>query len=217
MNRRRCGESERAVAAGSRIRGAIADHGSFVRAAEHWRVAQPSLSAQVRKLEAWLGIAVFERTTRRVIITAEGNAFVEQARRVLAEARHLLTIVQHSHQPFGGVLRVAAISTLVPYTFPRILPALRKNYPGLRLVLSEGLTNELVPKLVDGEVDAVLLSLPHSDPSVDVDVVRYWRARRVRQKRSFGFVIHWILLKWKRLQRDCHFRSYGRMTRALFD
>jgi LysR family hydrogen peroxide-inducible transcriptional activator len=145
---------------------AIADHGSFVRAAEHCRVAQPSLSAQVRKLEGWLDIVIFERTTRRVIVTAEGGAFIEQARRVLAEARLLFAIAQRSDKPFGGALRLAAISTLGPYLFPRILPAFRKKYSGLTLVLSEGLTGELVPKLVDGEIDAVLLSLPQADPAL---------------------------------------------------
>jgi LysR family hydrogen peroxide-inducible transcriptional activator len=145
---------------------AIADHGSFVRAAEHCRVAQPSLSAQVRKLESWIGIAIFERTTRRVLVTAEGQAFIEQARRVLTEARLLFTIALRSDEPFGGSLRLAAISTLGPYLFPRILPGLRKNYPNLGLVLSEGLTGDLVPKLIEGGIDAVLLSLPQTDPAL---------------------------------------------------
>ena len=147
---------------------AIADHGSFVRAAEHCRVAQPSLSAQVRKLESWIGIAIFERTTRRVLVTAEGQAFIEQARRVLTEARLLFTIARRSDEPFGGSLRLAAISTLGPYLFPKILPGLRKKYPNLGLVLSEGLTGDLVPKLIDGEIDAVLLSLPQTDPALAI-------------------------------------------------
>jgi LysR family transcriptional regulator, hydrogen peroxide-inducible genes activator len=147
---------------------AIADHGSFVRAAEHCRVAQPSLSAQVRKLETWLGIVIFERTTRRVIVTVDGNSFIEQARRVLAEARLLFTIAQRSDAPFGGSLRLAAISTLGPYLFPRILSGLKRKYPDLSLVLSEGLTGELVPKLIDGQIDALLLSLPQSDSSVNL-------------------------------------------------
>ena len=145
---------------------AIADHGSFVRAAEHCRVAQPSLSAQVRKLEASLGIVIFERTTRRVIVTIEGKSFVEQARRVLAEARLLVTVAQRSDEPFGGSLRLAAIATLGPYLFPRILPGIRKKYPNLALVLSEGQTAELVAKLIDGEIDVVLLSLPQIDPAL---------------------------------------------------
>jgi LysR family transcriptional regulator, hydrogen peroxide-inducible genes activator len=147
---------------------AVADHGGFVRAAEHCRVAQPSLSAQVRKLESWLGLAIFERTTRRVLITPEGQAFVEQARRVLNEARLLFTIAQRSDRPFGGSLRLAAIATLGPYLFPRVLAALHKKYPKLGLVLSEGLTRELVRQLIDGEIDAVLLSLPHSDPAIEI-------------------------------------------------
>lgn len=131
-----------------------------IRAAEHCRVTQPSSSAQVRKLEAWLGIVIFERNTRRAIVTADGRSIVGQARRVLAEVRLLFTIVQRSGKPFGGMLRLAAISTLGPYLFPRILPTLRAKYPDLSLVLSEGLTGDLVPKLVEGEVDAVILSLP---------------------------------------------------------
>lgn len=147
---------------------AIVDYGSFVRAAERCRVAPPSLSAQVRKLEANLGTIIFERTTRRVILTAEGKAVIDQARRVLAEARLLLTLTDRPNESFGGALRLAAIATLGPYIFPRILPALRGKYPNLGLVLSEGLTSELVPKLIAGEADAVLLSLPLSDPALAV-------------------------------------------------
>src|ERR1700758_596804 len=88
---------------------AIADHGNFVRAAEHCRVAQPSLSSQVRKLETLLGVTIFERTTRRVLITPDGRDFIEQARRVLAEARVLFSIARKSEEPFGGSLRLAAI------------------------------------------------------------------------------------------------------------
>jgi len=149
---------------------AVADHGGFLRAAERCRVAQPSLSAQVRKLESWLGLTIFERTTRRVLVTPEGQAFVEQARRVLNEARLLFTIAQQSDKPFGGSLRLAAIATLGPYLFPRILAALRKDTK-LGLVLSEGLTGELVRLLIDGEIDAVLLSLPHSDPALAIEPI----------------------------------------------
>lgn len=71
----------------------------------------------------WLGIVIFERNTRRVIVTADGRSVVGQARRVLAEARLLFTIVQRSGKSFGGMLRLAAISTLGPYLFP----SLRRN------------------------------------------------------------------------------------------
>jgi LysR family hydrogen peroxide-inducible transcriptional activator len=150
---------------------AIADHLSFVRAAEQCRVAQPSLSAQVRKLESWLGLTIFERTTRRVLITPEGQQFVDQARKVLQEARQLFMVARNTAAPFGGSLRLAAISTLGPYLFPRILARLRTDYPDLTLVLGEGLTDDLLAKLNEGELDAVLLSLPQSDPSLAVAAI----------------------------------------------
>jgi LysR family hydrogen peroxide-inducible transcriptional activator len=145
---------------------AVADLGSFVRAAEHCNVSQPSLSAQVRKIEAWLGRPVFERTTRRVFETAAGELFIQQARRVLSEARMLRTVAESADRPFGGTLRLSAISTLGPYLFPKILSDLRVAYPELTLVLGEGLTDPLLARLRNGELDAVLVSDFNSDPAL---------------------------------------------------
>ena len=139
---------------------AIAEHGSFIRAAEICGVAQPSLSSQVRKLEGWLGITIFERTTRRVVVTAEGQKFVEQAKKVLAEARTLLALAGGADGPFGGSLRLAAIATLGPYLFPRLVGSFKRDFPRLKLSLGEGLTDQLIERLITGELDAVLLSLP---------------------------------------------------------
>src|ERR1700757_1279487 len=83
---------------------AVADHGSFVKAAEQCRVAQPSLSVQVSKLEARLKTVIFERTTRRVLVTPEGQQLIRQMRRILLEARALLTLACGSGRPFGGRL-----------------------------------------------------------------------------------------------------------------
>lgn len=145
---------------------AVADHGSFVRAAETCNVSQPSLSAQIRKLESGLGLTIFERTTRRVLVTTRGQTFIAQARRVLAEARLLLTISPPDGQKFGGTLRLAAIATLGPYFFPRVLRALRAEYAETSLILGEGFTADLVRKLSDGELDAALLSLPLPDAAL---------------------------------------------------
>ncbi len=146
----------------------VGEHGSFIKAAETCGVAQPSLSSQVRKLEAWMGFAIFERTTRRVIVTPDGQRFIEQARRVLAEARSLLSIARGTNTPFGGELRLAAIATLGPYFFPRILGAFKNDYPEMRLILGEGLTDDLVDRLATGELDAVLLSLPQDQKRLTI-------------------------------------------------
>lgn len=141
---------------------ALADQRSFGKAAVQCRVSQPALSTQIRKLEAFLGITLFERTTRRVLVTPAGDSVVQQARRVLEEAAKLTTMTHGPVLPFGGQLKIAAISTLGPYLFPRIFGPLRRLYPTIAIVPSEGLTHELVTALAKGSVDAVLLSLPVS-------------------------------------------------------
>jgi LysR family transcriptional regulator, hydrogen peroxide-inducible genes activator len=142
---------------------AVAEHGSFVRAAEQCHVAQPSLSAQVGKLEARLGAVIFERTTRRVLVTSEGEKLLAQMRKVLAESRALLAMATRPDLPFTGTLRLSAIETAGPYLFPRVVPALRAQYPGVMLILGEGRTANLVSALLAGDLDAVLLSLPSSE------------------------------------------------------
>jgi LysR family transcriptional regulator, hydrogen peroxide-inducible genes activator len=141
----------------------VADKGSFVAAARHCNVSQPSLSSQVRKIEAWANGEIFERTSRRVMLTSRGTRFVEQARRVLEDARRLMEIAGAEDRPFGGTLRLFAISTLGPYLFPKALSALRKRLPGITLVLREDLTEVLTSLLRVGDCDCLLMSLPVDD------------------------------------------------------
>jgi LysR family transcriptional regulator, hydrogen peroxide-inducible genes activator len=145
---------------------AVADFGSFVKAAEHCHVAQPSLSVQVSKLESRLGTVIFERTTRRLILTPDGHLLIEQMRRILGEGRALLTLARRSDKPFGGTLRLSAIATLGPYYFPHVLPILRAKYPALALVLGEGQTDALVAALLQGQLDAVLMAAPVIEPGL---------------------------------------------------
>ncbi|MBK1842617.1 LysR family transcriptional regulator [Azospirillum sp. YIM B02556] len=139
---------------------AVAELRHFGRAAERCAVSQPSLSAQIRKLEEALGLSLFERTSRKVLLTPRGEAVVAQARTVLEEARRLLALADGSEGALTGRLRLAAIHTLGPYLFPHILPPLRKAWPELTLILSEGRTDSLLEDLRDGRLDAVLLALP---------------------------------------------------------
>jgi len=148
---------------------AVADRASFVAAAEHCHVSQPSLSSQIRKVESWLGAPIFERTSRRVILTSTGARFIEQARRVLAEARLLRPLGQSPQLPFGGTLHLSAIATLGPYFFPRILKPLKAHYANVNFVLGEGLTDVLLAGLRDGDLDAALLSPPVNDAGLEAD------------------------------------------------
>lgn len=142
---------------------AVADHRHFGRAAERCGVSQPSLSAQIRKLEDLLGIPLFERTSRRVLPTAQGEAVIRQARTVLEEAQRLIALARGAEGAFAGPLTLGAIQTLGPYLFPHVLSPIRKNFPEVQLSLAEGRTEGLLADLRDGRVDAVFLSLPAED------------------------------------------------------
>lgn len=146
---------------------AVADEGHFGRAAERCNVSQPTLSVQVRKLEDTLGLVLFERSNRRVLLTEAGQAIVRQARTVLAEAQRLLALATEGRgSPLTGRLALAAIQTLGPYFFPLVLRPLRLAFPLLSLALSESRTADIVEGLRDGRIDAALVSLPLSHGSL---------------------------------------------------
>ena len=139
---------------------AVAEEGQVARAAERCHVGQPTLSTQLKKLEATLGVQLFERGPRGLKPTAAGAPIIAQARVVLEEAAKLRTLARATQDPMAGALRVGAIPTLGPYLLPHLLPAIRKSYPKLRLLLSESLTAQLLEALHAHTLDAALLALP---------------------------------------------------------
>lgn len=139
---------------------AVGQERHFGRAAERCHVSQAALSEQVRKLESVLGVALFERTKRRVEPTARGVEILRAAESLLAEARHLLESARRSAEPLTGTLRLGAIATLGPYYLPSVLRESRTLFPRLDLHLSEGRTLQLLDELRRGELDAALVALP---------------------------------------------------------
>src|SRR5688572_13774009 len=134
----------------------VADQLHFGKAAESCHVSQPALSMQIRKIEDFLGLQLFERTNRNVVITPTGEAVARQARIVLEEAQKIATLAQTRGEPLSGALRLGAIATLGPYLMPHLLGPLRRHFPKLELLMKEGLTDELIEDLRDGALDAVL-------------------------------------------------------------
>jgi len=138
---------------------AIADLGSFHRAARACGVSQPGLSAQIRQLEALLELPLLERDRRRVLLTAAGEEIARRARAVLAEVQGLVESARTLQRPLCGTLRLGVIPTVAPYLLPRVLPRVRRRHPELRLRLLEAQTGELVAALGRGELDVLLLAL----------------------------------------------------------
>lgn len=138
---------------------AVAEELSFRRAAERCRVSQPSLSAQLAELEEALGVQLFERDRRRVLLTAAGREIVERARRVLVEVDDLGEVAKRWADPLSGTLRVGVIPTISPYLLPSAARALRRKLPKLAIAWVEDKTSDLMRGLDAGELDAALVAL----------------------------------------------------------
>ena len=139
---------------------ALAETRHFGRAAQRCNVSQPTLSAQVRKLEEFLGVTLVERRPRRLALTAAGEAVVERARRMLQDADDIRSLARASQDPLSGQLKVGLIPTLGPYLLPRIAPKLSRALPKLQLMLHEYQTAPLLDRVVKGELDLAILALP---------------------------------------------------------
>ncbi|HJS22153.1 MAG TPA: LysR substrate-binding domain-containing protein [Steroidobacteraceae bacterium] len=139
---------------------AVADERHFGRAARKSCVSQPTLSAQLRKLEDYLGVRLIERQPRRVALTEAGQQVVARARRILQESDEIVSMARHSGDPLTGTLKVAFIPTIGPYLLPRVAPRLRRALPKLKLLLFEHQTVLLLERLHAGAIDLGILALP---------------------------------------------------------
>jgi LysR family transcriptional regulator, hydrogen peroxide-inducible genes activator len=137
---------------------AVAEARSFRRAAEACHVSQPSLSQQVAGAERALGVRLFERDRRRVLVTAAGEGLLARARRVLVEADDLVEAAVRLSDPLSGTVRIGVIPTVGPYLLPRAAPRIRSALPKLAVVWEEDRTAPLVRRVSAGALDAALLA-----------------------------------------------------------
>jgi LysR family transcriptional regulator, hydrogen peroxide-inducible genes activator len=139
---------------------AVADERHFGRAAASCFVSQPTLSAQLKKLEQDLGVQLIERAPNNVTLTQPGEQIVARARRILEAGEEMVTLARSQRDPLAGRLRVALLPTIGPYLLPQVTPAIRKALPRLELRLYEYQTGALLEKLHAGELDVGILALP---------------------------------------------------------
>ena len=139
---------------------AIADHGSFRRAATALGISQPALTAQIQTVEALLGIQVFERDRRSVLITPAGEDIVGRAREALVAIDTVTDAARRRGEPLVGSLRLGVIPTVAPYWLPALLPSVRSRFPRLELILREDQTARLIIQLGSGQLDLAMVALP---------------------------------------------------------
>jgi len=143
---------------------AVADARHFGRAAERCFVSQPTLSAQLKKLEQYLGVRLIERQPNNVSLTDAGEQVVARARRILEASDEVVALARSHRDPLAGRLRLALLPTIGPYLLPRVSQAIRRAVPRLELRLYEYQTVPMLEKLKAGELDLGILALP-----VDLD------------------------------------------------
>jgi LysR family hydrogen peroxide-inducible transcriptional activator len=137
---------------------AIVEHEHFGRAAEACGISQPTLSVQVRRLEELLGVALFERTSRKVVPTAACERLIGHVRTAVAEADAIFAVASSLRNPLAGRLRLGIIPTLAPYLLPLVFAPLREALPGLEVEPWEDQTAALLDRLRAHELDAALLA-----------------------------------------------------------
>jgi LysR family hydrogen peroxide-inducible transcriptional activator len=139
---------------------AVADTRHFGRAAERCFVSQPTLSAQLKKLEDYLGVQLIERHPRRITLTEAGAQVVSHARRMLEASDEIVALTQMQRDPLVGRLRLAWLPTIGPYLLPLVAPRIRRKLPRLDLLLYEYQTGPMLERLQSGDIDVGILALP---------------------------------------------------------
>lgn len=139
---------------------ALTEAEHFGRAAERCFVSQSAFSNAIKELETTLEAQLVDRTNRNVTITATGQQVAVQARLVLRDLDSLVETAQGQKEPLTGELRLGVIPTIAPFILPNALPALREKHPELRLLLIEDQTQRVYARLMEGELDLLLMALP---------------------------------------------------------
>lgn len=139
---------------------AVDKYRHFATAAEKSYVTQPTLSMQIHKLEDELGITIFDRSKSPVVPTEIGEKIVEQAKTILKESKQLSDIANFKENELRGTFKVGIIPTVAPYLVPLFLRSFVKKYPLIDLIFEELLTNEVIDKLGNDQLDAGIIATP---------------------------------------------------------
>jgi LysR family hydrogen peroxide-inducible transcriptional activator len=139
---------------------ALAEQLHFGRAAEQCHVSQPTLSGQIKKLEAELGVTLFERGTKSVRVTQAGEEIIAIAREARDAARRIRMVAATAQDPLAGTLSIGLIPTIAPYLIPRFVGRLPEVLPKIRPIFREDITDRLTDDLMSGALDVAVLATP---------------------------------------------------------
>ncbi|UTA47062.1 LysR substrate-binding domain-containing protein [Simiduia sp. 21SJ11W-1] len=141
---------------------AVEQHLHFKRAAEACHVSQSALSTALNELEKQLGIHLFERDNKRVLVTPQGREVLARARRITQEVQELERLADAHKAPLSYPMSVGFIPTVGPYLLPRILPLLQAEHPDFSLAVVEEQSQQLLEQVRTGAIDTAVLALPYA-------------------------------------------------------
>jgi len=147
---------------------ALTETEHFGRAAEACFVSQSAFSNAIQELESLLEVQLVDRTNRSVTITGMGQQLATQARLCLRDVESLVEMAKGQREPLTGELHLGVIPTIAPFLLPAALPKLRRKYPKLELYLHEDQSQRIYERLMDGELDVLLLALPYDMRGVEI-------------------------------------------------
>ncbi len=163
---------------------ALEKDGHFGRAAKSCFVSQSAFSLAIKELETILDCHLVDRTNKCVTFTALGKEIVSQARLCLRDIEYLIELASEHKEVLSGNLTLGIIPTIAPFLLPKVLPKLRVQLPNLQLYLREGLTAVLYEKLMQGELDVILLALPYNLKNTEHQVLFEDRFKLACRKNS---------------------------------
>jgi len=141
--------------------------GHFAKAAEACHVTQPTLSMQIQKLEEDLGVIIFDRSKKPILLTDAGKKLIEQFQTILFESKKIEGLIASAQsEKLSGQLHVGIIPTIAPYLLPRLLPLIEKNQPHLSLFIKELQTHQIIDSLQSDDIDVGLLATPLKIPKI---------------------------------------------------
>jgi LysR family transcriptional regulator, hydrogen peroxide-inducible genes activator len=146
---------------------AVAEEGSFSRAAAREHVAQPSLSQQIQKLEAEMDHRLFDRLSRSVVVTEAGKCLLDYARKILGDIAESRRCLDDLKQDVAGRLTIGAILTMAPYVLPKLVEKFQTRYPKVELEIQENTTENLAVRLEEGTLDVAIMSTCQKSPALD--------------------------------------------------
>ena len=144
----------------------------FKKAADECFISPSTLSNAITELESYLGVKIFERNNKKVILTSIGKEILAKAKKIKLEINSINELAQHSSGFLGSSISLGIIPTISPYFLPLILPKVRKKFSNLKFKIEEGQSQILLDKVSEGDLDMAILALPYD--TKDLATFKFW-------------------------------------------